>query len=57
MLYLSGYLKQHQAEYYRRLSAIRTGALMEELGVVKELTGQRTNRIYCYQGYVELLPG
>ena len=24
LLYLSGYLKQHQAEYYRRLSAIRT---------------------------------
>jgi len=23
-MYLSGYLKQHQAEYYRRLSAIRT---------------------------------
>jgi Fic family protein len=24
LLYLSGYLKQHQAEYYRRLSRIRT---------------------------------
>jgi Fic family protein len=24
LLYLSGYLKKHQAEYYRRLSAIRT---------------------------------
>jgi len=24
LLYLSGYLKQHQAEYYRRLSAVRT---------------------------------
>jgi Fic family protein len=24
LMYLSGYLKQHQAEYYRRLSAIRT---------------------------------
>jgi Fic family protein len=24
LIYLSGYLKQHQAEYYRRLSAIRT---------------------------------
>jgi Fic family protein len=24
LLYLSGYLKEHQAEYYRRLSAIRT---------------------------------
>ena len=24
LVYLSGYLKQHQAEYYRRLSAIRT---------------------------------
>ncbi|MBX3585979.1 MAG: Fic family protein [Ramlibacter sp.] len=139
LLYLSGYLKQHQAEYYRRLSAVRTGgdwegwtafflegveaaaqeaernviavatlvaadrrrllaspraapasyrlfellplmprftvaqvkdkldttfptanaavALLEELGVVKELTGQRTNRIYSYQGYVELLTG
>ena len=24
LVYLSGYLKQHQAEYYRRLSAVRT---------------------------------
>ena len=24
LLYLSGYLKQHQAEYYRRLAAVRT---------------------------------
>ncbi|MEE9335152.1 MAG: Fic family protein [Granulosicoccaceae bacterium] len=24
LMYLSGYLKQHQSEYYRRLSAIRT---------------------------------
>ena len=24
-MYLSGYLKQHQAEYYRRLSSVRTG--------------------------------
>jgi Fic family protein len=24
LLYLSGYLKKHQAEYYRRLSIIRT---------------------------------
>lgn len=24
LMYLSGYLKQHQAEYYRRLSAIRS---------------------------------
>jgi Fic family protein len=24
LMYLSGYLKQHQAEYYRRLSTIRT---------------------------------
>ena len=24
LMYLSGYLKQHQTEYYRRLSAIRT---------------------------------
>lgn len=137
LLYLSGYLKQHQAEYYRRLSAIRTDGdwegwtaffldgveaaaqeaerhviavatlvaadrrlllahakaapasyrlfeqlpfmprftvaqarerlatsfptantavrLLEELGIVLELTGQRANRVYSYQGYVELL--
>jgi Fic family protein len=137
LLYLSGYLKQHQAEYYRRLSAIRSEGdwegwigfflegmeaaaqeaernviavatlvtkdrrrllaspraapasyrlfellplmprftiaqvrdkldttfptataavqLLEELGMVKELTGQKTKRIYSYQGYVELL--
>jgi Fic family protein len=137
LLYLSGYLKQHQVEYYRRLSAIRTDGdweswiafflegvgvaaqdaernviavatlitadrrrllaspraapasyrlfellplmprftvaqaqgklgtsfptanaavrLLEELGIVKELTGQRSNRAYSYQPYVELL--
>ena len=137
LLYLSGYLKQHQAEYYRRLSAVRTegdweswiaffleGAtvaaaeaersviavaslvttdrrrllespnagpasyrlfeqlpmmprftveharlkletsfptanaavqLLEALGIVTELTGQKTRRVYSYQPYVELL--
>lgn len=29
--------------------------LLEELGIVKELTGQRSNRIYSYQAYVGLL--
>lgn len=29
--------------------------LLEQLGVVKEMTGQKTNRIYSYQAYVELL--
>lgn len=137
LMYLSGYLKQHQAEYYRRLTAVRTdgdwegwvsffvegvakaageaersivdvasliaadrrrllqspkatpaayrlfemlpmmprftveharqrvettfptaGAavnVLEELGIVTELTGQKKNRIYSYQSYVELL--
>ena len=137
LMYLSGYLKQHQAEYYRRLSAVRlegdwegwvafflegvaaaateaergivavaslvaadrrrllaapkAGAaslrlfellptmprftiaqvqqklsttfptataavmLLEELGIVTELTGLRKNRSYGYQAYVELL--
>lgn len=137
LMYLSGYLKQHQAEYYRRLSAIRSegdwegwasfflegvaaasadaersivevaslitadrkrlldspkaGAisyrvfellptmprfsvehvrqrlettfptasaavkLLEDLGILAELTGQRKNRVYSYQAYVELL--
>lgn len=137
LLYLSGYLKQHQAEYYRRLSAIRAEGdwegwlafflegvtraahdaersiialaslvtadrrrlldspratpasyrlfeqlplmphftveqarekletsfptanaavrLLEELGILVELTGQKTNRLYSYQAYVELL--
>ena len=137
LLYLSGYLKQHQAEYYRRLSGIRTDGdsvpwiafflegvsvaaqdaernviavatlvttdrrrllaspraapasyrlfellplmprftvaqaqakletsfptantavrLLEELGILKELTGQRSNRVYSYQPYVALL--
>jgi Fic family protein len=137
LMYLSGYLKQHQAEYYRRLSAIRTDgdwegwvafflegvavasadaersiidvaslitadrkclldstkagpisyrlfellpmmprfsvehvrrrlettfptasaavSLLEDLGIVVELTGQKKNRIYSYQAYVELL--
>ncbi len=137
LLYLSGYLKQHQAEYYRRLSAIRGQGdwegwvsffldgvtassvdaersiidvaslitadrkrllespkarpisyrlfellptmprfsvehvrqrlettfptasaavkLLEDLGILAELTGQKKNRIYSYQAYVELL--
>lgn len=137
LLYLSAYLKQHQAEYYRRLSSIRTDGdwegwvvfflegvanaaseaergivaiaslvtadrrrLLEspksgpaayrlfemlpmmprfnierarrtlntsfptasaavnqlvDLGIVKEMTGQKKNRRYSYQGYVDLL--
>jgi Fic family protein len=137
LLYLSGYLKKHQTEYYRQLSAIRTEGdweswitfflegvstaaaeaersiigvaslitadrrrllespragpasyrlfemlpmmprftveqarqkletsfptanaavrLLEELGVVTERTGQKTNRIYSYERYVMLL--
>jgi Fic family protein len=137
LMYLSGYLKQHQAEYYRRLSNIRTEGdweswvtfflegvcvaaadaehsiidvasrvatdrkrllqhpkagpasyrlfemlpmmprftiervrqqldtsfptataavkVLEDLGIVSEMTGQRKNRSYSYQAYVELL--
>ncbi|WP_413439331.1 Fic family protein [Sulfuriferula sp. GW1] len=137
LIYLSGYLKQHQAEYYRRLSAIRTDGdweswvtfflegvasaagdaekniievaslvagdrrrllqssragpasyrlfemlpmmprltiervrqqldtsfptataavkVLEDLGIVTEITGQKKNRNYSYQAYVELL--
>ncbi len=137
LMYLSGYLKQHQAEYYRRLSAIRTDGdweswvrfflegvataavdaekniievaslvatdrkrllqfdkagpasyrlfemlpmmprftiervrqqldtsfptataavkVLEELGIVVEITGQKKNRSYSYLAYVELL--
>ena len=137
LMYLSGYLKQHQTEYYRRLSAIRTDGdweswvsfflegvaiaageaeqniievaslvaadrrrllqstkagpasyrlfemlpmmprftiervrqqldtsfptataavkVLEELGIVTEMTGQKKNRNYSYQAYVELL--
>jgi Fic family protein len=137
LMYLSGYLKQHQAEYYRRLTAIRTDGdweswvrfflegvataagdaehniiavaslvttdrkrllqsaqagpasyrlfellpmmprftiervrqqldtsfptataavkALEALGIVTEMTGQKKNRSYSYQSYVELL--
>ena len=137
LMYLSGYLKQHQAEYYRRLSAIRSDGdwegwvsfflegvaaasaeaersiidvaslitadrkrllespkagpisyrlfellpmmprfsvehvrqrlettfptasaavkLLEDLGILTELTGQKKNRVYSYQAYVGLL--
>ena len=137
LMYLSGYLKQHQSEYYRRLSAIRTDGdweawvrfflegvaiaagdaekniievaslvaadrkrllqstkagpgsyrlfemlpmmprftiehvrqkldtsfptataavkVLEELGIVTEMTGQKKNRSYSYQAYVALL--
>ena len=137
LMYLSGYLKQHQAEYYRRLSAIRTEGdweswvtfflegvataasdaekniievaslvatdrrrllqsakagpasyrlfemlpmmprftiervrqqldtsfptataavkVLEDLGIVTEMTGQKKNRSYSYHAYVELL--
>ncbi|MCF8211935.1 MAG: Fic family protein [Rhodoferax sp.] len=139
LMYLSGYLKQHQAEYYRRLSNVRTDGdwegwvaffleavamaaldaernivaiasllatdrrrllaspkagpasyrlfellpmmprftieqvrqklgtsfptataavkVLEGLGVVAELTGQKKNRSYSYQAYVALLTG
>lgn len=137
LMYLSGYLKQHQTEYYRRLSSVRTqgdwegwvsffleGVLaaateaergivaiaslvaadrrrlltaskagpasyrlfemlpmmprftiervrqklntsfptanaavkvLEDLGIVTELTGQKKNRCYSYQAYIELM--
>lgn len=137
LMYLSGYLKQHQSEYYRRLSAIRTDGdweswvsfflegvataavdaekniievatlvatdrkrllqsakagpasyrlfemlpmmprftiervrkqldtsfptataavkVLEDLGIVMEMTGQKKNRSYSYQAYVDLL--
>lgn len=137
LMYLSGYLKRHQAEYYRRLSAIRSDGdwegwvsfflegvsaasaeaersiievasliaadrrrllaspkagpiayrlfellpmmprfsvehvrqrlgttfptasaairLLEDLGIVAELTGQKKNRVYGYPAYVDLL--
>ncbi len=137
LMYLSGYLKQHQAEYYRRLSAIRTDGdwehwiafflegvaraaseaerniiavaslvtadrrkllgspkagpasyrlfemlpmmprftieqvkqkletsfptanaavrILEDIGIITEMTGQKTNRSYGYHGYIELL--
>lgn len=137
LMYLSGYLKQHQSEYYRRLSAIRTDGdwegwvqffleavqnaaaqseravvalaslvandrrrllahpkanavsyrlfellptmprlsvdrvceavqttfptantaikLLEELGILTELTGQKKNRTFSYAGYIQLL--
>lgn len=139
LMYLSGYLKQHQAEYYRRLSAIRddgdwetwiaffldgvakaaadaerniitvasrvaadrrrllaspkagpasyrlfemlpmmprftieiarqkldtsfptanaAAKVLEDVGIVTEVTGQRTRRCYSYQTYIELLAG
>jgi Fic family protein len=137
LMYLSGYLKQHQGEYYRRLSSVRTEGdwegwvsfflegvaaastdaergiidvaslitadrkrllaspkagpisyrlfellpmmprfsvehvrqrlettfptasaavkLLEDLGILAELTGQKKNRVYSYQAYVDLL--
>ncbi len=139
LMYLSGYLKQHQSEYYRRLSAIRTEGdweswvsfflegvvtaavdaekniiavaslvatdrrrllqsaqagpasyrlfemlpmmprftiervrqqldtsfptataavkVLEGLGIAAEMTGQKKNRSYSYQAYIELLSG
>ena len=139
LMYLSGYLKQHQSEYYRRLSAIRTDGdweswvsfflegvvtaavdaekniiavaslvatdrrrllqsakagpasyrlfemlpmmprftiervrqqldtsfptataavkVLEGLGIAVEMTGQKKNRSYSYQAYIELLSG
>jgi Fic family protein len=139
LMYLSGYLKQHQTEYYRRLSSVRTDGdwegwvafflegvtkaaldaernivviasllaadrrrllaspkagpasyrlfellpmmprftieqvrqklgtsfptataavkMLEDLGIVAELTGQKKNRSYSYQPYIALLTG
>jgi hypothetical protein len=30
-------------------------SLLEDLGIVVELSGQKKNRVYSYQAYVELL--
>jgi Fic family protein len=72
LMYVSGYLKTHQAEYYRRLSAVRTEGdwegwvafflegvaavkILESLGIITEMTGEKKNRSYSYQPYIDLL--
>lgn len=78
LMYLSGYLKQHQAEYYRLFemlpmmprftierarqqldtsfpTATAAVQVLEDLDIVTEMTGQKKNRSYSYQTYVELL--
>jgi hypothetical protein len=91
-MYLSGYLKQYQSEYYRRLlahpranaasyrlfellptmprlsvdrvcKAVQTTfptantaiKLLEELGILTELTGQKKNRTFSYAAYIPWL--
>lgn len=36
-------------------TASATVKLLEDLGILAELTGQKKNRVYSYQAYVELL--
>jgi Fic family protein len=63
LLYLSLFFKQHRAEYYRLLNAVRLeGAweawvafFLERLGILKETTGRRRDRAYGYSGYLERL--
>jgi hypothetical protein len=47
------HVRQHlQTSFPTASAAVR---ILEELGIVVELTGQKKNRIYGYQAYVELL--
>jgi len=49
-------LEGHGIEAEMRLSRSDESPL-EELGIVTERTGQKKNRIYSYQAYVDLLSG
>lgn len=51
-MYLSGYLQQLDTSVPAATMAIKA---LQELGIVTEVTGQKRNRIYSYQAYVDLL--
>tara|TARA_R110000787_G_scaffold93946_2_gene196433 strand:- start:4563 stop:5420 length:858 start_codon:yes stop_codon:yes gene_type:complete len=84
LLYLSLYLKQHRAEYYRLLDAVRltgdwatwldfflegveqtaAGAVdtalrvfdaLQRLGIVREITGRKRERVFAYSAYLAIL--
>jgi hypothetical protein len=48
-LYLSLYFREHRAEYYDALRRL------ESLGIAKEISGRRRDRVYAYGKQLEIL--
>jgi hypothetical protein len=49
MLYLSLFFKTHRSVYYDLLDRLC------EMGLVREITGRRRDRVFSYAEYIEIL--